>query len=223
MRCFEPEESEEYLHLSGVLHFAFCKRRWALIHIEQQWGENSLTFSGRIMHKNADNPFFTESRGDTLISRSLPIVSHALKIYGIADVVEFHRSDTGISLPKHEGRWSVIPVEYKSGKKNSFGSDEVQLCCQALCLEEMFHSSISSGYVYYGKNKRRVEVSFDMDLRKRVKMVIQEMYSLFQRGETPPAVYQKYCENCSLLNLCLPQLSEKKQSVASYLRQEISR
>ncbi len=150
------------------------------------------------MHKKADNPFLLESRGDVIISRALPIVSHQLKIYGVSDIVEYHSCETGIPLPNHEGTWSVVPIEYKSGKKKDWECYDVQLCCQALCLEEMFHTNISSGFLYYGKSRRRVEVLFDA-------------------GVTPHAVYQKYCESCSLINVCMPQLSEKKQCVTSYL------
>ncbi|MDO5845273.1 MAG: Dna2/Cas4 domain-containing protein, partial [Methanocorpusculum sp.] len=112
-------DTDDYLLLSGIQHFAFCKRQWALIHIEQAWQENHLTFSGQIMHKNADDPFFTESRGDVLISRAVPVVSHKLRIYGIADVVEYHRTERGITIPNRSGFWKIVPVEYKSGKKKS--------------------------------------------------------------------------------------------------------
>lgn len=223
LKNFEEKDSEDYLLLSGILHFAFCKRRWALIHIEQQWSENSLTFSGRLMHKNADNPHLTECRGDIIITHAMPLVSHSLKVYGVADVVEFQRSDTGVELQKYSGLWNVIPVEYKSGKKNSFGSDEVQLCCQAMCLEEMFETTIQHGFLYYGKTRHRFEVKFDNDLRNRVTSLVAEMYRLFEEGITPPAVYQKHCDNCSLVDICLPQLSSKKHAVDSYLESAILR
>ena len=221
--CLLSMEVDDYLLLSGIQHFTYCKRRWALVHLEQLWQDNVFTSHGKIMHKNADNPFLLESRGDIIISRSLPLVSHQLKLYGIADVVEFHASDMGIVLPNHEGLWKIIPIEYKSGKKREWECYDVQLCCQALCLEEMFHTSIPLGYLYYGKSRRRVEVVFNEELRERVRQLVAEMYQMFEASITPPACLQRSCENCSLLNLCLPQLSEKKQSVASYLRQENSR
>lgn len=208
--------SDEYLLLSGIQHFAFCKRQWALIHIEQLWYENALTFSGRMMHKNADNPQFTESRGDVLITRAVPLVSHRLKVYGVSDVVEYHRCEEGISLPKHRGKWKVVPVEYKSGKKKRDSCDEVQLCCQALCLEEMLGCCIEAGYLFYGKTKNRVEVIFDDELRFEVECLIAEMYRLFDEGVTPSAVYHKGCESCSLKNICVPQLSGTR-SVDEYL------
>lgn len=209
-------DTEEYLLLSGIQHFAFCKRQWALIHIEQVWQENYQTISGKIMHKNADDPFFTESRGDVLISRAVPLVSHKLRIYGIADVVEYYRSEKGFTIPNRSGFWKIIPVEYKSGKKKSDDCDEVQLCCQAICLEEMTDSEIPCGYLYYGKTKRRTEVIFDDSLRERVSSIISEMYSLTDKGITPQPELKKSCESCSLVNICIPQLSSKK-SVDSYL------
>ena len=204
---FSCMNSDEYLPLSGIQHFAFCKRQWALIHIEQIWCENALTFSGRMMHKNADKPQFTECRGDVIISRAVPLVSHRLKIYGVSDVVEYHRCEDGISLPKHRGKWKIVPVEYKSGKKKRDSCDEVQVCCQAMCLEEMTGCHIDAGYLFYGKTRNRVEVVFDDRLRSEVESLVSEMYRLFEEGVTPAAEYQKGCESCSLKNICVPQLS----------------
>ena len=153
------------------------------------------------MHRNADDPFFTESRGDVLISRSVPLVSHALKIYGVADVVEYHRSDEGVMIPGREGRWTVVPVEYKAGRKKPDDRDEVQLCAQAICLEEMYRTRIERGYLYYGKTRRRVEVFFDDELRNRVAELVAGMYALYDAGITPPAVLLPHCKNCSLIEL----------------------
>ena len=214
---------DEYLLLSGIQHFTYCRRRWALVHVEQLWQDNVFTSRGQIMHKNADNPYLFENRGDVILSRSLPLLSHRLKLYGIADVVEFHSSDTGVAISGHEGLWKVVPIEYKSGKKKEWECYEVQLCCQALCLEEMFHTNIPIGFLYYGKSRRRVEVIFDDELRNRVYSLVGEMYQMFDSKVTPAARFQSSCENCSLVNLCLPHLSEKKRSVASYLDAAISR
>jgi len=210
-------DEDEYLTISGLNHFAYCKRRWALVHIEQQWQYNVFTYRGQIMHKKADNPYSFETRGDVIISRALPIVSHQLRIYGISDVVEYHSCETGVPLPDHEGLWSIVPIEYKSGKKKYWECNDVQLCCQAMCLEEMYHTNISSGFLYYGKSRSRVEVMFDSTLRNRVISLIAEMYQLFDAGVTPPAIYHKYCESCSMINACVPKLSEKKQRVSTYL------
>lgn len=208
---------DDYLLLSGIQHFAFCRRQWALIHIEQLWKENVLTFGGRQMHRNADDPFFTESRGDVLISRSVPLVSHVLKIYGVADVVEYHRSDTGITISGREGCWIAVPVEYKAGKKKPDDRDEVQLCAQAICLEEMYQAQIERGYLYYGKTWRRTEVLFDDELRRRVSELVAGMYALYDTGITPPAVLLPHCKNCSLVELCMPAVSSRGRSVDRYL------
>jgi len=214
---------DDYLLLSGIQHFAFCRRQWALIHIEQLWKENVLTFGGRQMHRNADDPFFTESRGDVLISRSVPLVSHALKIYGVADVVEYHRSDEGVVISGREGCWTVVPVEYKAGKRKPDDRDEVQLCAQATCLEEMYRTRIEFGYLYYGKTRRRTEVFFDDELRRRVSELVAGMYALYDAGITPPAVLLPHCKNCSLVELCMPAVSSRGRSVDRYLAACIGR
>ena len=169
------------------------------------------------MHKNADNPWFTESRGDVLVSRAVPLVSHSLRLTGIADVVEFHRSDFGLIIPGRRGFWSVLPVEYKAGKKKIDDCDEVQLCAQALCLEEMCNVEIPCGYIYYGKTHRRTEVDFDETLRSEVRLLVSQMYEIYDAGMTPRAVYAKHCDSCSLIDICLPQVSENNVSVNSYL------
>ncbi|MCQ1538354.1 CRISPR-associated protein Cas4 [Methanocalculus taiwanensis] len=207
--------------LSGIQHFAFCRRQWALIHIEQLWKENVLTFGGRQMHRNADDPFFTESRGDLLISRSVPLVSHSLKVYGIADVVEYHRSDTGVAISGREGYWTVVPVEYKAGRKKPDDRDEVQLCAQAICLEEMYRTRIEKGYLYYGKTRRRTEVLFDDEIRRRVAELVAGMYELYDAGITPPALLLPHCKNCSLIDLCMPNVSSRRRSVDRYLADSI--
>lgn len=210
-------DPDDYLMLSGIQHFAFCRRQWALIHIEQLWKENVLTFGGRQLHRNADDPFFTESRGDLLISRSVPLVSHALKMYGVADVVEYHRSNEGIVISGREGRWTVVPVEYKAGKRKPDDRDEVQLCAQAICLEEMYRTEIEYGHLYYGKTRRRTEVPLDDELRRRVTELVAGMYVLYDAGTTPPAVLLPHCKNCSLVEICMPSVSSRRRSVDRYL------
>ncbi|MDO5847722.1 MAG: CRISPR-associated protein Cas4 [Methanocorpusculum sp.] len=208
--------TEDYLFLSGIQHFAFCRRQWALIHIEQLWSENYLTYSGKLMHDKADNPLFTEKRGDVLVSRAVPLISHSLRLSGIADVVEFHKADEGVRLPHHKGFWQVFPVEYKHGQKKTDSCDEVQLCAQAICLEEMLNTSIPLGYLFYGRTRRREEVLLDESLRSRVASLVSAMYTLFDSGITPGARYEKKCDSCSLVHLCLPKVFEKC-SVHSYL------
>jgi len=206
---------DELLMLSGIQHFAFCRRQWALIHIEQQWQENILTFGGRNLHDSVDDPFFTEARGMVLVTRSLPIVSYKLGLYGVADVVEFYRSEVGVQLKDRPGRWIPYPVEYKYGKPKPDDRDNVQLCAQGICLEEMFQTSISRGDIFYGRIRRRQRVDFDDGLRQRVMELALEMHRLFDGGVTPLPHQTKACKSCSLVEICLPHMS-KRRSVRRY-------
>lgn len=206
---------EELLHLSGIQHFAFCPRQWALIHIEQLWLENILTFEGRSIHEKADDPFFSEMRDDIIITRSMPIASLEIGLYGIADVVEFHQSEKGISLKGRSGFWKPYPIEYKYGKPKPDDRDIVQLCAQGMCLEEMLNTPVRSGDMFYGRTRRRQKVEFDEKLRNRVKQLSYEMHCLFDEGVTPKPNYTSACKNCSLLNLCLPHIGDRR-SVKRY-------
>lgn len=141
----------DFLMLSELQHFCFCHRQWALIHIEQQWSENLRTVDGQLFHRRAHDEQQTERRGDLLITRGLRVVSHRLGVSGICDVVEFHRAEPGITLFGQEGGWQPYPVEYKKGEPNAFGADELQLCGQALCLEEMLACEIPEGSLFYGE------------------------------------------------------------------------
>lgn len=212
---------EDYLMLSGIQHFCFCPRQWGLIHIEQQWEDNTRTFGGTVMHEKADDPFFTESRGTLIVSRSMPLVSHQLKLKGVADVVEFHKQedkvDNGIILKGRQGKWRIEPVEYKYGQPKENNSDLVQLGAQAICLEEMFKISIQKGSIYYGKIRHRVEVSIDTTLRKEVKSLVETMYHYYTQEKTPLGEYEPRCKNCSLYNLCVPSLSAKVKNVKKYI------
>lgn len=159
---------EEYLSLSGIQHFAFCRRQWALIHIEQQWDENVLTIEGHHLHERADQPHIREKRGDKLIVRALPIHSARLGISGICDVVEFVQTPDGISLMGEEGTFLPYPVEYKRGKPKKDHSDILQLTTQAMCLEEMLMCDIERGYLYYDEIKHRVEIPITAQYRYEV-------------------------------------------------------
>ena len=210
----------DLLPLSGIQHFIFCRRQWALIHVERQWQENVLTARGRIMHRRADQPFLTESRSGKVVSRALPVASYSLGFSGVCDVVEFIPSSAGIHLPKHEGKYLPVPVEYKHGKEKNDQSDAAQLCAQAICLEEMLAVEIPTGYLFYGKTKRRVEVDLNDDLRNLVKKMAEEMHAYFRRGYTPRAKISKACRSCSLADICLPTL-EKRESASAYIRRQI--
>ena len=211
---------EEYLMLSGIQHFAFCRRQWAMIHIEQQWAENYRTTAGELMHKKAHDEGSFDKRGDLLIVRGLRISSRELGLSGQCDVVEFHRDDEGVKLFGYEGKWTPVPVEYKHGAPKEDNADELQLCAQAICLEEMFQIRISDGYLFYGENRRRSHVEFTEDLREAVKKAAGEMHDLFQKGYTPNVKPTKKCRACSLEDLCLPKL-QKTVKVRTYIEQRI--
>jgi CRISPR-associated exonuclease Cas4 len=217
---------DDLLLLSGIQHFAFCPRQWGLIHVEQQWQENVRTFEGRSLHERVDDPFFTESRGTMLICRSLPLVSYTLGLYGVADVVEFHQSPektlATISLPGKDGYWLLYPVEYKRGKPKSDDRDAVQLCAQAICLEEMLGVSVTEGSLFYGQTRRRQIVALDVTLRKRVTELAEGMHSLFEQGVTPSPQKSRACPECSLVEICLPKIERKQHTVAQYIEKAIT-
>lgn len=209
-------KEEDFLQLSGIQHFKFCRRRWALIHIEKQWAENFRTADGRIMHQNAHDKGFRESRGDVLVTRGMAVFSAVMGISGECDVLEFHREETGIPLKGREGLWQPYPVEYKRGEPNERSGDTLQLCAQAMCLEEMLCCPVPEGALYYGETRRRTPVRFSPELRRQVQSAAEEMHQLFRRGHTPKARPGKFCGACSLKELCLPQLI-RRESVSDYL------
>lgn len=213
--------SDEWLPLSGIQHFIFCRRQWALIHVEQQWQENALTADGRIMHRRADDPFFTEKRKDVVIARSVPVSSAVLGLSGLCDVVEFTRSPDGVRLPGWEELYLPAPVEYKRGKPKQDACDEAQLCAQAICLEEMLAVPVPSGYLYYGETRRRVEVPLTEDLRSRVLKAASEMHAYHRRGYTPKVKTSKACRFCSLSDVCLPKMQAGRLTASDYIRQQI--
>lgn len=211
---------DEYLMLSGLQHFAYCRRQWALIHIEQQWAENERTVDGQLFHATAHNEEKIEKRGNLLITRGLHIKSSVLGMAGICDVVEFRKAEQGIKLFSYEGLWNPYPVEYKKGMPKENDADELQLCGQAICLEEMLACHISSGSLFYGENRRRTVVEFTDDLRARVCDMAEEMHDLWKKGYTPKARLHKGCNACSLKEICLPKLSKTK-SVDSYINRRL--
>lgn len=211
---------EDYLMLSGIQHFAFCRRQWAMIHIEQQWAENFRTTAGELMHKKAHDEGSFEKRGNLLNVRGLRICSHELGLSGQCDVVEFHRNENGVELFGYDGKWNPVPIEYKHGTPKEHNADELQLCAQAICLEEMFQTDIPEGYLYYGENRRRSLVEFTYGLREEVKKITKEMHDLFYRGYTPNVKPTKQCRACSLENLCVPKL-QKVMKARKYIEQGI--
>ncbi|WP_067050297.1 CRISPR-associated protein Cas4 [Methanofollis ethanolicus] len=212
---------DELLSLSGIQHFCFCRRQWALIHVERQWEDNLRTTEGHFLHERVDDPFFSESRGDVVISRAFPLVSYTLGFYGVADVIEYIRSEDGIVLPGYEGLWRIHPVEYKRGKPKIDERDEVQLCAQAMCLEEMFAVGVETGDFYYNEIRRRVPLRLTNELRERVVSLSEEMHDHFRKGITPAAESSKNCTYCSLVDVCMPKLTQKKISVERYVRKHV--
>lgn len=208
---------DDLLPISALQHLIFCPRQCALIHIEGAWLENRLTAEGRILHDKTHERE-SESRGDIHIARGLRIHSLRLGLVGMADVVEFHRVRAdGVVLHGVDGLWKPFPVEYKRGKPKSDDSDKIQLCAQAICLEEMLNTSIPSGSLFYGTTRRRQDVAFTPQIRIATEDAALRLHALFDLGITPAAKREVKCENCSLLNLCMPDLVGDGKSALRYL------
>ena len=210
---------EEYLQLSGIQHFLFCRRQWALIHIEKQWVENILTIEGDLLHKKVHDPDQRTKRGDVVTLRGLRVHSSGLGFSGECDAVDFFRSEDGIPLHGREGKWMPYPVEYKRGSPKQDICDEAQLCAQAMCLEEMLCCDIPEGAFYYGETRHRLIVPLTASLRQTVTEASDEMHQLYKRGYTPKVKPTKSCKACSLKDICLPKLT-RSGSVDEYLKQE---
>lgn len=200
-------DEDDLLPLSGLQHLAFCERQWALIHIEGIWTENRLTVEGKLLHERV-HQMESETRGSVRIVRGLRLRSLRLGLSGQADVVEFHTGE-GTEVP--------FPVEYKRGRPKPDRCDEVQLCAQALCLEEMLDVRIENGALFYGQPRRRHDVAFDAELRSDTEVMAVRMHQLFQQGETPAAVYESKCDNCSLYQWCLPKTAACHAPVQKYI------
>jgi CRISPR-associated exonuclease Cas4 len=205
-------DDDNLLLLSGIQHFAFCQRQWALIHIEKQWAENMRTVEGKQLHERADDPYFMETRHNVKIVRSIPLVSRRLGMYGVADVIEYYHDNEADSTPQ------INIVEYKRGKPKPDDRDEVQLCAQAICLEEMLGIELKYGYFFYGETKHRCKVNFDDKLREKVKNLAIQMHDFFKRGITPAPIKDKKCRCCSMKELCLPVLGKKENTAGIYLK-----
>ena len=204
-------EEDDLLLLSGIQHFAFCERQWGLIHVENQWFENVRTVEGKNLHQRVDDPYFTETRGDVKVVRSVPLVSKTLGLYGVADVIELQK------VPEDNSGVRYSIVEYKRGSPKPDDRDEVQLCAQAICLEEMLAIALDYGYLYYGETKHRHKVEFNETLRTRVKDLAERMHNLFAKGETPQPVKDKRCKNCSMADICVPELAKGNNKTEKYL------
>ena len=208
---------DDMLMLSGIQHFAFCKRQWALIHIFQAWSENSLTLEGAYLHRNADNPLKSRRHGEKAQLNGVSVSSKSLGLYGVCDVVELTPSSGGVPVGGLDGLWSIRPVEYKHGTEKIGICDEVQLCAQAICLEEAFATKIEGGDLYYGKIARRRGVDFDSELRAQVFNISVQMPAAFSNASSISAQYSPKCRSCSLFDICLPKSEKRTNCVSKYL------
>ncbi|MBI4916523.1 MAG: CRISPR-associated protein Cas4 [Acidobacteria bacterium] len=220
---------DDLVPLSALQHLVFCERQCALIHVEQAWADNRLTVEGSHQHARVDEEGRRfELRGDVLICRGLPVRSFRLGLSGRTDVVEFHRLDgsertQGVALQGRHGRWQPFPIEHKHGKPKIDDCDEVQLCAQAICVEEMLDTVVSEGALFYGKTHRRHGVTFTPELRSHTERAAARLHELLASGVTPAAVKTKKCDACSLLPRCLPSPVEPARSAAEFTRRQLRR
>ena len=219
-------DEDDLLPISALQHLLFCERRAALVHIEGLWDENISTTEGAILHEQAHEAE-TESRGDVRIARGLRLRSLRLGLTGMADVVEFHRltqgaQAKGVHLEGVDGLWQPFIVEYKRGRLRHEENYEIQLCAQAICLEEVLHVQIDSGSLFYGKTRRRLDIAFSKDLRSRTEAAAARLHELLGLNITPKAASGPKCEQCSLVDLCLPKVTGTKRIVEKYLAEAIN-
>lgn len=196
----------QLIPISALQHWLYCPRQCALIHLERVWAENRFTADGRVLHENAhEGP--DESQSGVRITRGMPVGSARLGLVGQCDVVEFHRGG------------AVLPVEYKRGKPKAHRADEVQLCAQAMCLEEMLNVKIANGCVYYGQRRRRTNVAFTTDLRQLVTATAAALHDMLHSGKTPLAEYEpRRCDACSLITLCQPKAMRFKRGAQAWFQ-----
>ena len=208
----------DLIPLSALQHYLFCPRQCALIHVEQAWAENRFTAEGRVLHEATAEAAASSRRGVRVVT-AMPLVSRRLGVSGVADLVEMHKDADGQS----RSRWWPFPVEYKRGKPKSHRADEVQLCAQAMALEEMFSVVLDEGALFYGETRRRVTVSLDASLRQLTEQVAADTRALLNGQITPPPIYAKStCTNCSLNELCQPKRLSRKISASAWLAQQIA-
>lgn len=215
-------ETNDYQQMNGIQHFLFCKRQWALIMIDQYWNENSATMEGHFIHKNADDPFFEEKRGKRIFIRSVPVVSHRLKLNGVLDVLQLDADPNGAPIQKHDGLWMPYVIEYKKGKPKKDLCDIVQLVAEVMALEEMMQIEITEAALYYKAVNRRTKIKITQDLREIVYEAAQEMDEVFKKGIIPKAEISKNCKVCSLYDHCMPRVSTHKKSVVNYVKRRFT-
>ena len=216
-------DDDQMLMLSGIQHYMFCSRQWALIHIEQPWDENRLTAEGQLLHQNVDNPAYRQKNGDVITLRSVHVASHTLGLYGITDAIELLPSDNSIDAithPRYPGYWRPYPVEYKRGHRKPDERDEVQLAAQVICLEEMYGIHIPEAALFYHETRHREAVPIDEHLRQLTCELSEAMHRTFESGFTPKVKEKRECRSCSLRDICAPELT-KSSSVAYYLKKTL--
>lgn len=214
-------DEEDLLPISALQHLLFCERQCALIHVDNVWLDNGLTVEGTHLHRRADGGL-SETRRDVVVFRAVPIRSLRVGITGRADVIEFERNAAGVGavLPGRAGKWVPRPVEYKRGRPKTHRADEVQLCAQGLCLEEMLRVDVPSGELYYGSLHRRVVVQFDAELRDTTMVAVTRLRAVLDAQRVPAGRYESKCNGCSLSPICMPQI---KHSAIAYLTEELRR
>lgn len=214
-------EDDDFLMMSGIQHYCFCPRQWALIHVEEIWSENYLTTSGELFHDRAHDEAVSQRRPGFFSRRGVRVASSVLRLTGICDVVEFQQDDQGVSVDGESGKWAITPVEYKRGTQER-KADQIQLCAQVIALEEMFKCKITSAYLYHVLSKKRERIEMTQDLRKETLKLADEMSEVFLSGRTPPPNYGKSCKSCSLVDECLPRISERENcSLKTYIEEMI--
>ena len=216
-------QEEDMLMLSGIQHYVFCPRQWALIHMEQEWEDNKLTVEGNILHTNVDNPFYRQKNGKTITLRSVSVASKRLGLYGIIDAIELVHSkskENTFSHASYPGLWRPLIVEYKRGRSKPDARDEVQLAAQVLSLEEMYNINIDNAAFFYGETRHREIINISDALRELTYKYAFEMHKIFKSGDTPQAIKKPHCRNCSLLNKCWPKLANCT-SVSYYLKKNL--
>lgn len=212
---------EDFLQISGIQHFSFCRRQWALIHIEQQWEENVLTAEGRQEHSRVHDEKIQDIRDGVITKRGLRIYSNELGIHGVCDAVEFIPANDGIQLFGKDGCWIPRPVEYKHGTKKINDCDRLQVVLQAMCLSEMFSFEVEEGCIFYHKNRSREYIAITDELRQEATKMINEMHSYMTRGYTPKVKPAKACRQCSLIDICVPELLTADSEVSEYIARHI--
>lgn len=211
---------ENLIQISGIQHFLYCKRQWALFYIENLWEDNHLTIDGDKVHEKVHNTNIKETRKNKIIERGTYISSEKYKLTGQCDVIEYHKDINGINITNKEDKWKIIPIEYKHGNGESVDIDKYQLIAQILCLEEMFQTNIEYGYLYYKAANKKIKIENTNEIKSAVIKIIEEINDYTRKQYTPKVKKSKKCNNCSLYEKCNPKICSSK-NVRKYLEEII--